>query len=95
MNKLTAAAAALLMTATGALAEEPQNDRAAKQEKRICKNEKMTGSLTRVRRICLTRSEWSRLAEGAQKGVDAITRDANQGFLDAVARNNMPGGAGS
>ena len=68
-----AAAAAVLMTATGG-AEEPRDDREAEQEKRICRSEKMTGSLTRVRRICLTRSEWSRLAEVTRKGVEELRR---------------------
>ena len=30
-------------------------------EKKICRSEKMTGSLTRVRRICLTAKEWDDL----------------------------------
>ena len=72
-----AAAAAVLMTATGG-AEEPRDDREAEQEKRICRSEKMTGSLTRVRRVCLTESEWRRLSEVTRKGVDDVVRSASQ-----------------
>jgi hypothetical protein len=31
------------------------------EEKKICRSEKMTGSLTRVRRICLTARQWDDL----------------------------------
>lgn len=71
-------AAALLMAPAGAFAEEPQTDQTATQEKKICKSEKMTGSLTRVRRICLTQREWSRLAEGTRKEIDNLERDHNR-----------------
>lgn len=72
------AAWAILVSGTGARAEESQNDNAARQEKRICKSEKMTGSLTRVRRTCLTQREWDRLAEGTRKGIDNLERDSNR-----------------
>ena len=38
----------------------------------------MTGSLTRVRRVCLTESEWRRLSEVTRKGVDDVVRSASQ-----------------
>lgn len=53
-------------------------DQAAQQEKKICRSQKMTGSLTRVRRTCLTRAEWDRLAEGTRRNVNSLERDANQ-----------------
>jgi hypothetical protein len=39
----------------------PDAQAAPTDEKKICQTEKMTGSLTRVRRICLTRAEWEDL----------------------------------
>jgi|SRR5690606_7728703 len=98
MKALGLLGAALLATTASALAAAPEDDdtkseaREATKEKKICRTEKMTGSLTRVRRICLTRSEWSRLAEGTQKNVDAITRDANQGFAQNPGRAVQGGG---
>ena len=89
--------AALLVSGTAAMAAESDTDGSqdAQKEKRICKSEKITGSLTRVRRVCYTQREWDRLAEIARRDVDLITRDANQGYNDAVNRRNMPGGAPS
>jgi len=74
------AASAVLMTATGALAAAPaeQSEQPAR-EKKICKSEKITGSLTRVRRTCMTQAEWDRLAEGSREGVEDIIRDAGRG----------------
>ncbi len=88
MNKLSIVAAAILLTATGALAEETTGETAAKQEKKICKTEKMTGSLTRVRRTCLTQAQWDRLAELTRKGVDDLDRRAGTNGGSSAA----PGG---
>jgi hypothetical protein len=88
MNKVAIilATAAALMTGAYALAEEPAKAPDAKQEKKICKTEKLTGSLTRVRRICMTRTEWDKLAEGTNRDIDALARDANQ--VEAVRRSS-------
>jgi hypothetical protein len=88
MNKLSIVAAAILLTGTGAFAEEPAGETSAKQEKKICKTEKMTGSLTRVRRTCLTQSQWDRLAEGTRKNVDDLGRRAGTNAGSSAA----PGG---
>ncbi|MBN9507189.1 MAG: hypothetical protein J0I69_14325 [Altererythrobacter sp.] len=77
MKTLAIAIAAIAMTATGAAAAEPKADNEAKQEKKICKSEKMTGSLTRVRRTCLTQSEWDQLAENTRRNLDRIDADGN------------------
>ena len=60
----------------------------APQEKRVCRNEKITGSLTRVRRICMTQREWDGLAANTRRDVDTLVRDANQGH----AAQTSPGG---
>ena len=82
MRILGIGAAALLVTAGGALAAAPESGdakpEAAKKEKKICRTEKMTGSLTRVRRVCLTESEWRRLSEVTRRGVDEVVRSAGQ-----------------
>jgi hypothetical protein len=75
------AAATFLMAGT-AVAAAPQNtsssNEGAAKEKRVCKSEKITGSLTRVRRVCMTQREWDQLSENAQRGVNDISRDASR-----------------
>lgn len=75
------AAAAAMVLATGALAAEPEAQEASK-EKKVCKSEKMTGSLTRVRRICMTQKQWDELALSTQRGLDDLARDANRAQAD-------------
>lgn len=86
--------AVLLATGTAAVAAESDSDRSedAQQEKRICKTEKITGSLTRVRRTCLTQREWDRLAEITRRGVNELERDANQAESLTNRSFNAPGG---
>ena len=78
--------AALLTSGTVAVAAAPDTDGSqdAQKEKRICKSEKITGSLTRVRRTCYTQREWDRLAEIARRDQDLHTRDANHTFIEAA-----------
>ncbi|MBO9519256.1 MAG: hypothetical protein J7493_14425 [Porphyrobacter sp.] len=74
--------AAILLLTSSAMAQEPQQQAAsdaASQEKKICKTEKMTGSLTRSRRICLTRAEWQELQNRTKRGVDRMTGDSSGG----------------
>lgn len=76
------AAAALMLAAAGtaATASEPeQAAEEAKTEKKVCKNEKVTGSLTRVRRVCMTQREWDGLAESTSRGVNDMNRQQNTG----------------
>ena len=69
---VTVFAAMLVLAASGASAKDEDNSQTAeaKKEKKVCKSEKVTGSLTRVRRTCLTQREWDRLAEVTRKGVE-------------------------
>lgn len=45
-------------------------------QKKVCRSEKLTGSLTRVRRICQTQAEWDAMAQNTREGVDRYTRSA-------------------
>jgi hypothetical protein len=56
------------------------------EERRICRNERVTGSLTRVNRICMTQREWDAVAQRTRDGVGRLDRDA--------ARNAAGGGSG-
>lgn len=57
-------------TAVGAAA--PPADQPAQQEKKICRSEKMTGSLTRRTRICMTEREWRELNDRTRRGVNEL-----------------------
>jgi len=59
--------------------DEAQSEKQAenkKKQKKICRTEKVTGSLTRINRICLTRAEWDELAARTKKGVDELQGSA-------------------
>jgi hypothetical protein len=74
--------AAMLFASTSVMAQEtpaPPADTEAKQEKRICRTDKMTGSLTRSRRICLTRAQWQEVHNRTKQGLDDTVRQAAGG----------------
>jgi len=90
MRKVYLASAALLLMAAGAIsAQEVQvgsGDDAAAQEKKICRSQRMTGSLTRTTRICLTKAQWDELNTRTRKSVDDISRGGSR--PDAVQMVN-------
>lgn len=66
---------ALLSTTSVSGQETPAEP--AKQEKKICQTERMTGSRTRNTRICLTRAEWDRLRRNTKQDIDDLQRNGN------------------
>ena len=76
-----AAAGALLATAgiASAQGDGERRDAEPKEEKKICRTDKATGSLTRRTRVCMTRAEWNELAARTRKGVDDMTSAASGG----------------
>jgi predicted secreted protein len=66
---MVAGMAVLMATAPGS-AQDKKED--APTEKKICRSEKITGSRTRVQRICMTKAEWDELAAGTRKDVDKM-----------------------
>jgi hypothetical protein len=68
----TAALAAGGLPLAGAFAAAPQSDEAARQEKKICRTEKATGSLTRRTRICLTETQWRELNRRTRRGLEEM-----------------------
>lgn len=74
----TASLEAATLAANAEVEAQAVTDTAAAQEKKICRTERMTGSLTRVRRTCLTRAQWDRLAEGSRRNFEELLADANQ-----------------
>lgn len=64
-------AAMMLLASSASFATEP-NDAEARQEKKICRVEKATGSLTRRTRICLTEAQWRELNNRTRKGLEEM-----------------------
>jgi transposase-like protein len=79
--KLTGVLAAAFLVATSGLsaAAPPlaNSDAQARQEKKICRTEKATGSLTRRTRICLTEVQWRELNARTRRGVDEMNGSAS------------------
>ena len=59
--------------ASGAAADA--SDAAA--ERKICRTEKATGSLTRRNRVCLTQAQWQEVHDRTRRGVDEMVGSAS------------------
>lgn len=75
---LVSSLAVLMLTAGASAAYAEDTDKSDKDNPKqwVCKNEKMTGSLTRTRRICLKREEWTKLAQGTGEGVSKFVSES-------------------
>jgi hypothetical protein len=89
--------AALLVAAGGVLAAPPQEQpaqqsaqQAAQPEKKICRTERATGSLTRRTRICLTAAQWREINDRTRHGIDEFVGDASGGCM--AGGNSLCGG---
>jgi len=58
--------------------EQPEVD---KKQKIRCKSEKMTGSRTKTRRVCMTVQQWEDQADATKKGMDEFGRSAAGGYI--------------
>lgn len=86
-----AGAMAMAMAAGSASAQDDAPE--APREKKICRTERATGSLTRRTRICMTEAQWRELNSRTHKGVSEMQGQASGG--QAVANNPGAGGPGS
>ena len=85
MRTLLAGAALVAASATiaAAPAEQPVSDGAsdaagdAAAEKKICRTEKATGSLTRRTRICLTAAQWREVNDRTRRGMGEMQGSAS------------------
>ena len=88
LGKVLASAGLLLLAgAAGAAAPagpqapsstaEPATDAAA--ERKICRTEKATGSLTRRTRVCLTETQWREIHDRTRRGVSEMQGSAAGG----------------
>jgi len=67
-SETEATAAVTAQAAVPEEAVEPEAEEPDPGEEVVCRRERVTGSLTRIRRTCMTRNEWN--------DVEARTRDA-------------------
>lgn len=78
MKSLILAALATALVPTATLGQDSA-DAKSKKEKKICKTYKVTGSLTRVNRICMTQAEWDEQQRRTKQGLDDFNRGAAGG----------------
>jgi hypothetical protein len=78
-------AAALAVTGIAVSAQESQESQGQqeepKKEKKICRTERATGSLTRRTRICMTEAQWRELNSRTRRGVDEMNSAASGGKM--------------
>ena len=84
MRLRIAAVAAMALTLGGiqlpsAMAAAPAADEEPAREKKICRTERATGSLTRRTRICMTEAQWRELNSRTRRGVDEMNSAASGG----------------
>ena len=71
---------ATLIASSSAIAAQSQESSAgqdAQRERKICRTSKMTGSLTRRTRICMTEAEWRALNDRTRRGMDEMVGSAS------------------
>jgi hypothetical protein len=89
-------AAAILMagTSVAAAAQEAQNQQAPAEQqddnKKVCRTERSTGSLTRRTRVCMTAAQWREVNARTYKGVTEMQGTASGS--QAIANNPGAGG---
>lgn len=83
MKKSCMLALLVLTAATSVSAAENEGAEPPKKEKMICKRDKVTGSRTKVNRICMTKEQWDKLAASTKKGLDEMGRNAAGGANSA------------
>lgn len=65
----------------------------------VCRTERITGSLVRRRRTCMTRYEWAELERETARGLREFNRGASgapacMSAVDAACGGGLPGGSG-
>ncbi len=85
---LAAAIAMGGISLSGATAAAPAAEEDPKKEKKICRTQKATGSLTRRTRICRTRAEWDALSARTRDGVQDLQNSAS-GSPACVSTHDM------
>ena len=82
----------------GAQSDPAQSDPAPAPERKICRTYKVTGSLTRRQRVCMTARQWRELEDRTHQGLDEFGRSAAGGkecVLDQWGGCNVDVGQGN
>ncbi len=66
-------AGAVLALSAPAFAGDDKSDPAPIKEKKICRTDRVTGSLLAKRRTCLTKAQWDQLEQANRASVDRYT----------------------
>lgn len=86
---IVAAGMALVITGTAVSAQQAKEE--PSKEKKVCRTSKMTGSLTRRTRICMTETEWRELNNRTRKGLEEMGQSAAGGTNHAWDPSKAPG----
>ncbi|MBO9669378.1 MAG: hypothetical protein J7485_02560 [Sphingobium sp.] len=92
-NRLLVAMILAMATVTPAAhAKDKDTDAQPDPNKKVCKSEKVTGSLTRVNRVCMTQAEWAEMAEKTNKSINDLNRNQARFAPGQVGQGvNTPG----
>ena len=85
-------------SATTAVQVAAETDTTAQDEKKICHTEKVTGSLSRRSRVCLTAAQWREVYDRTRRGVGDMQNSASGApacisAMDVACGAPGPGGA--
>ena len=79
-------------TAPSAATNAADDGTEPQEEKKICRTERATGSLTRRTRVCMTAAQWREINARTYKGVSEMQGSASGS--QAIVNNPGPGGPG-
>lgn len=94
MKKSVLLALAVLIAAPSVQAEEQAQEQQPQEEKKICRTDRATGSLTRRTRICMTAAQWRELNSRTQKGVGEMQGVGSGGTNSSWQPGNGPATGG-
>lgn len=72
MKRLSIGLAIWLAAGSIAVSAQEAAPEEAQREKKICRTEKATGSLTRRTRICMTETQWHELNNRTRRGLEEM-----------------------
>jgi nucleoside-specific outer membrane channel protein Tsx len=77
--KMVLAAALAVAVSAPVLAKDDGDAQSAPKEKKVCRNETVTGSLVAKRRVCMTQAQWDEIAANTRKTMGDMNRHQNMG----------------
>lgn len=68
-------ALAAIVVTSGAWAADPEPSEP--KDEKICRTEKVTGTRSRVNRICMTAAEWDQLRRNTRRDIEKLQRNSS------------------